>query len=148
VATDAGVYATVDGGVNWSRLGNNMPIFPVYDLDFDYNSNRLCAATFARSMMTYDVDSIVSLSTPAVSELPVLSLYPNPATNYLQIKFPFTNDVTITIYDMNGKKCMRQKFEKQNPKKINVEILTKGIYFVQIQSGNKKFYGKFLKGEL
>lgn len=147
VATDAGVYATVDGGVTWNRLGNNMPIIPVYDLDFDYSSNRLCAATFARSMMTYDVDSIVSLGTPAVSELPSLSLYPNPAINYLQIKLPFTNDVTITIYDVKGKKCMQKNFEKRNPKKINVEMLTRGIYFVEVQSGNKRFYGKFLKKE-
>lgn len=60
LATDAGVYASENAGANWERIGTNMPIFQIYDLDVDYNNQRLAAATFARSLWTYDISDILS----------------------------------------------------------------------------------------
>lgn len=59
VATDAGVYGTIDGGLDWQRLGTNMPMVAVHDLDIDTVNNRLVAATFGKSIMTYLLDSLV-----------------------------------------------------------------------------------------
>ena len=57
-ATDAGVYATVNAGVNWERLGN-MPWIPVYDLVVDTVERRLVAGTFSRSIQSFPLDSIL-----------------------------------------------------------------------------------------
>jgi len=59
VGTDAGVYGTIDGGVTWDRLGNNMPMFQIFDLAIDLEDKRLIAATFARSLWTYDLMSVL-----------------------------------------------------------------------------------------
>ncbi|MDP4686376.1 MAG: T9SS type A sorting domain-containing protein [Salibacteraceae bacterium] len=59
VGTDAGVYATKDGGLDWERLGANMPIIAVLDLTIDTINNRLVAATVGKSIMTYPLDSLV-----------------------------------------------------------------------------------------
>ncbi len=60
VATDAGVYGTIDGGTDWERVGTNMPMIEVFDLDFDTVNHRLIAGTVGKSIMTYPLDSLVS----------------------------------------------------------------------------------------
>ncbi len=63
VATDGGVFGTLDGGSSWQRLGANFPYVPVYDIDWNIGKNELIAATFGRAIMTYPQDSI-DLSQP------------------------------------------------------------------------------------
>jgi len=46
--TDVGVYMTVNGGVNWRRLGANLPHAAVIDLVLDVPRNRLIAGTQGR----------------------------------------------------------------------------------------------------
>ncbi|MEL6132969.1 MAG: PKD domain-containing protein, partial [Bacteroidota bacterium] len=67
-ATDGGVYATPNGGDNWYRIGGNMPIIPVYDLEIDTAAKQLIAGTFARSIMTYSLDSLTQniLAAPTI----------------------------------------------------------------------------------
>ncbi|MDB5283582.1 MAG: hypothetical protein JWO06_2657, partial [Bacteroidota bacterium] len=60
VATDGGVYYTLNMGVNWQRLGTNMPLFTIYDITLDEPNKILAAATFARSIWSVSVDSILS----------------------------------------------------------------------------------------
>jgi photosystem II stability/assembly factor-like uncharacterized protein len=60
VATDAGVYCTKNRGQTWNRLGNNMPIIPVFDLEENPVRKELVAATFARGIWTFPLDSVFS----------------------------------------------------------------------------------------
>tara|TARA_B110000459_G_scaffold94607_1_gene105686 strand:+ start:196 stop:1686 length:1491 start_codon:yes stop_codon:yes gene_type:complete len=62
-ATDAGVYATVDAGAHWERLGS-MPWIPVYDLVVDTVERRLVAGTFSRSIQSFPLDSILAGTPP------------------------------------------------------------------------------------
>lgn len=59
-ATDAGVYYTINQGTNWERLGNNMPFIWVFDIELDLANKKLIAGTFARSMQSIRVDSILA----------------------------------------------------------------------------------------
>ncbi len=67
VASDAGVFASVNHGTNWERLGT-MPWIPVYDLDVDPIENRLVAGTFARSIQSFPTDSILAGTPPGPIE--------------------------------------------------------------------------------
>ena len=60
VATDGGVYYTMNMGVNWDRLGTNLPLFQVYDIELEPSTGKLIAGTFARSIWSIGVDSILS----------------------------------------------------------------------------------------
>ncbi|PCJ81043.1 MAG: hypothetical protein COA49_07000 [Bacteroidetes bacterium] len=64
-ASDAGVYATVDAGNHWERLGA-MPWIPVYDLVVDTAQGRLVAGTFSRSIQSFPIDSIL-VGTPPIT---------------------------------------------------------------------------------
>lgn len=57
VATDAGVFFTKDH-VEWDRLGDNMPLITVYDIDYNPSKNQLVAGTFGRSIQTFDLKQI------------------------------------------------------------------------------------------
>lgn len=57
-ATDAGVYYTRNGGSVWSRLGGNMPFVPVFDLEQNMARKELMAATYARGLWTFPLDSV------------------------------------------------------------------------------------------
>ncbi|MFN0275571.1 MAG: T9SS type A sorting domain-containing protein [Chitinophagales bacterium] len=68
VATDGGVYYTTDGGSDWERLGNNMPVIPVYDLEYDAVNNKIIAGTHARACWSISLDEILPLSITVSSD--------------------------------------------------------------------------------
>ncbi|MCB0797366.1 MAG: hypothetical protein H6548_12455 [Chitinophagales bacterium] len=66
VATDGGVYYTLNGGSSWNRLGNNMPVIAIYDIEYDAENNKVLAGSYARGLWTFDVASIIP---PVISGL-------------------------------------------------------------------------------
>lgn len=59
IATDAGVYGSVNAGLNWHRLGVNLPMVAVYDLHYVPEKMELIAGTFGRSIHTYSLKSLL-----------------------------------------------------------------------------------------
>lgn len=59
IATDAGVYGSMNGGINWYRLGVNLPMVAVYDLHYVPEKMELIAGTFGRSIHTYSLKPIL-----------------------------------------------------------------------------------------
>lgn len=59
IATDAGVYGSVNGGLKWDRLGANLPMVAVYDLHYVTEKMELIAGTFGRSIHTYSLKSLL-----------------------------------------------------------------------------------------
>lgn len=59
VATDAGVYGSVNGGLNWHKLGTNLPMVAVYDLHYVPEKMELIAGTFGRSIHTYNLNTLL-----------------------------------------------------------------------------------------
>jgi hypothetical protein len=75
------------------------------------------------------------------------NLYPNPAKNKLFLTSKNTTEnLTLKIFNLEGKLLSRQKVELQNQTFIDVSNLTSGIYFLNIEdeNGNTTFK-KFLK---
>jgi len=56
VATDMGVYHSYDGGNTWNMLGDNLPNVVVNDIDYHQPTNKLIAATYGRSIYSYDLE--------------------------------------------------------------------------------------------
>ena len=55
VATDVGVYETVNGGISWSALGTGLPNVVVTSLALDQASQVLVAGTYGRSVFSISV---------------------------------------------------------------------------------------------
>ncbi|MEP7264938.1 MAG: T9SS type A sorting domain-containing protein [Bacteroidota bacterium] len=144
VATDAGVYGTTDAGTTWNRLGNNMPAIAVFDLDHDPFNNKLLAGTFARSMWSYPIDSILVSSKINSSPL-TFNLFPVPASNYIYVTGITVKDIKeMNIYSSEGKKSACA-FTGNASLKADISSLKAGTYFMEVISRYGKSVKKFVK---
>lgn len=69
-------------------------------------------------------------------------LYPNPATNSLNVKGDFDANESVTIFNMLGQSILRKELNS-NDESIDVSTLAKGIY--SIYFANAKATYKFVK---
>lgn len=111
-ATDAGVYFTRNRGISWNRLGQNIPFVPVFDLEENPVKHQLIAATYARGLWTFPLDSLlipgpgsqISLSgnigaagTVALNTA-ATSVQASPDGSYVFDAVPGCQDYTLTPY--------------------------------------------------
>ncbi len=52
IATDVGVFRTTNLGKTWIKVGANLPLVPINDIDLPAGSDTLYAATYGRSIWT------------------------------------------------------------------------------------------------
>jgi photosystem II stability/assembly factor-like uncharacterized protein len=52
IATDVGVFRTTNLGKTWIKVGENLPLVPINDVDLPAGSDTLYAATYGRSVWT------------------------------------------------------------------------------------------------
>ena len=73
-------------------------------------------------------------------------LYPNPATDYINISLSHNNQTNkFEIYDITGKLILSEKLISTLTK-IHITGLSKGLYFYRIKNNNKTIdTGKFIK---
>ena len=145
VATDGGVYGTETAGTSWQRLGENMPFVQVRDLEIDFTTNELVAASFARSIMTYSLDSLVNgqaVNTRNERFLAAdLTLSPNPTSGPVQLRWQgLENQPTqMRVLTLDGQEVWRTQFTPQGDQgQVQIDMQTElpsGIYLVQLQQG-------------
>lgn len=141
-ATDGGVYYSKNSGQNWFRLGTNMPMIPVFDLDYNAKKNQIIAATYARSIMTFDLKNIGVDSSPivAVSEqidVKNFRVFPTAVEQSFTIESDGQTISFVKIYNSVGK-LVFQDFGKQSPFSVDIGMLQRGIYIVQFAADKTK----------
>jgi len=73
-----------------------------------------------------------------------LVVFPNPVSSYLSIDSRYINaEGTITIYNMLGEKVYADVDYRQLT--LDCRLLSPGMYWLEISSGEKKFHARFLK---
>lgn len=90
------------------------------------------------------VNVIVEESKP---ENAVFAIYPNPASNYIQVSLPENLDnKIITIYDNSGTLMLQNIPEAEAVESvIDLSRLTKGIYILNFKSDQKSWTKKLIK---
>jgi hypothetical protein len=148
VATDVGVYYTNDGGIAWTRLGSNMPLIPVFDIAYNPSNKRLIAATFAKSLQTIEISSIITnIKSIQQNESTFAKVYPTIITNnslFVELN-SLVDNAELSIYNAAG--VVVKKINSLQATKTEIEIhnLTSGIYFVEINLGAEKMLKKTIK---
>jgi len=144
IGTDAGVYGTTDGGTIWERLGSNMTFVPVYDLVWNEANNELVAATFGRSIQTYDLDPIVDtkvdVATNPVKQESITKaqVYPTLSSDLITVEYfniePNKNS-SIAIVSSSGQlvQILEDISDREVRQTIDVSQLPAGQYFVKIK---------------
>jgi parallel beta-helix repeat protein len=95
------------------------------------------AATISARTVTNGVNASPGTTAPYVSQNKI-SLYPNPAREYVNIKNSEpTEGQTIRIVDLSGKLCLEQSLMNNSQTRLPLN-LKKGIYIVEVVSGTTK----------
>ncbi|MFD2785064.1 GEVED domain-containing protein [Hymenobacter rubripertinctus] len=92
---------------------------------------------------TVNISGGARLSAPA--EVAGYRIYPNPATDVLNIEIPATIDastVSVSVYDMRGAEVKNARFEGSL---LNVGELAKGVYLLRITDGQQVSHQRFVK---
>jgi photosystem II stability/assembly factor-like uncharacterized protein len=155
VATDGGVYYTINGGNAWDRLGCNMPLVAVYDIVYDTLGHKLIAGTYGRALQSYDLDSLITQITTGIQEGNEIEndnwcLSPNPCTDRILLKSNTTGNAkyVVQVYDMNGRLITAESFTG-GAFGMNTSKLARGAYFLRITNakGHPVTTQKFFKSE-
>jgi len=142
LATDFGVFVTPDLGQNWSMLGDNLPNVPVVDLDFHQPTRTLIAATYGRSMYTFDVDQLIGIHPESNVIEETWSVFPNPAQDKIWIRYQFSlQDFAYQIFDYRGKSITHGLISgNSSPALIDLTEFQNGVYFIKL-TDHKKVLG-------
>lgn len=136
--TDFGLYTSADAGNTWIKE-ERLPNVMVQNLRLRYSDRKLFIFTYGRGVFTADLermeDPFLSVNEPNTKEL---SVYPNPATDQLNIDIE--GEFEYQIFDLNGKMLLKGK----NDKTIRVSLLEKGTYLLEVKTSIETVKSKFL----
>ncbi|GEM_PF-1281100 len=110
--------------------------FSVKAKDYAQNVSKMSTPISVTTTETLSVDDHGTL------EKAYYILYPNPTTNYLLIKRSTNNPITFKISNVQGQNVIQGRYNENN---IDVSKLSSGIYFIELNDGEKKVIKKFIK---
>jgi hypothetical protein len=80
----------------------------------------------------------------ADKEIPTISIYPNPATDHINIVLPEeAMQAVFTLYDMQGKTLIKQEVNNQDA--IKVSNLASGVYIYHIKTETQNYTSKLIR---
>lgn len=144
VGTDIGVYYTDNTLTNWKFYSTGLPNVMVHELEINYTSNKLCAATYGRGL--WQVDLVTPSPAGTAVNKSVISnpsieanVFPNPTTGWVNMQVTkVSSDVIIGVYKLEGEKVYSNKLSAEQAKntRLNLSNLPEGNYIIRIQSGD------------
>ena len=147
IGTDVGVYYRDDNLNRWVPFMKNLPNVIVKELEIYYPDNKIRAATYGRSLwesVTYAYANSIDKKDKAQNQLKV---YPNPASDKIHIDMSDLVYQNVNIKIINSMGAMVKTVNMQNTSDLNIPIsdLSNGIYFIELQTDNNLYFGKFIK---
>jgi hypothetical protein len=93
----------------------------------------------------YHPENCTQVSIKEQSGLEGFSLYPNPASSEVNLRFETKADALIELTDVYGKLLLTATNDRQDFVALNISTLTLGIYFVKVSSQGRSVVQKFIK---
>jgi hypothetical protein len=133
------VYSTSEGlpsiSDNKIILGSGIGPFS-YELESLLPNSIYNIRTYAKNSKGVSYGSLNSIDTNELQDIEIdfkakIKTYPNPSTNYISLS-GLAESENYTIYNMQGKQVLRGTVT--NDHKIEVKILTKGMYLLKLEN--------------
>ena len=145
LATDIGVFYQKEGDSSWQPLGQGLPTCPITDLDILVDERVLAAATYGRSMYTYQLP--LATSTKAIRDPQMaIKIYPQPASDWVNIQSDHSIKMQfIRLFDVNGSLLFQQTLAGSHQSEIPVANYPAGTYLMQIQLKDGAQFSRMLQ---
>jgi hypothetical protein len=133
-------FFSTDGmQVSLAATGDSVIINGNLPIDSDWNPNQLSVIVILQEEGNKSVVQAAAQNTPGTllsiySTENSLSVFPNPAQDFVTIKSPNNTNGNYQIYNALGKIVSENSFN--GTEIINVSEIPAGIYFIKLQSGN------------
>jgi hypothetical protein len=114
-----------------------------------WNEENICEETSGMDIAFYRYDELIS-SNPSnlIKTASLLSVYPNPAADRLNVQlnkeFELTNAL-YTIYDITGKLCFSGRLTHNNLFDIDISSLNSGLFLMVVSNEKESVVQKFQK---
>jgi len=121
----------IDGDYNWNsgQLTDSILIGPFNNSDsLFYNVEVDLNGCIGSDSIVVFIDNCLGVEEHSLN----ISIYPNPATNYIIISEIKNEEATLTITDLNGKIILFEDIDNNN--KIDVSNLNNGSYILSVKS--------------
>lgn len=144
VGMNYGVYYTDDVlGDTWALFNNGLPNVRINEFEINVADGKLYAATYGRGLWRSSLyDETLSVDN---FELSNLSLYPNPTTNEVNLKWNTDEEVAVRIYNTLGKLMFYSKSVNLTREfKIDVSTFSTGVYFVKLNTSKGEITKKLI----
>lgn len=147
VGTDVGTYYRDNTTTGWKAFNNALPNVMVHELEINYTSNKLVAATYGRGIWQVDLvtpspanaQSVKAVNTDMLNPSLSFTVSPNPASSFINLDVEGAmENLTVGIYKMpNGTMMAQHKYNATQAKQITIKVadLQPGLYAVRVQSG-------------
>lgn len=86
-----------------------------------------------------------ALSDEVSGQSPPARLYPNPASDRVEISFATPYSGTLQLFDMAGRVLESLEVTEQQAVQLNTERLTPGIYWISVQGASERTMHKLIK---
>lgn len=127
-AGGASSYTWQPGGANNINIIVNPSVTTVYTVSGTNQFGCISAATTTVSMTAIGMDELNLIAAE-------VKIFPNPSQNLLTVHKNKSEDLTITIFDLNGHQILKEILNKENTI-IDISNFSSGQYFYNIQDLN------------
>jgi putative CocE/NonD family hydrolase len=132
---------------NYPRFNRNMNtggvMYPGNSMDSVMNPLPAVNTVYTNSVNTSYV-SLPLVGFMGLTEMALenVEIYPNPVLSELNVRTK-ENEASLSVYNLLGERLISKNFNGNST--INTSTLAKGIYFIEIRSGEKILKQKFVK---
>lgn len=140
VGTDYGLYSTTDRGATWHKQPE-IPNVSVNTVQIRKTDGKVFIYTHGRGMFTANLKNSKSASSINLNQ-PKVTIFPNPAQNYITLSGDVSESTIYTILDATGKR-LKSAFLLE--KRIDITMLPKGSYYLILREGQATQTHKWIK---
>ena len=158
VATELGMYSTINGGNNWfeENLGmDRVPTFMIRQLvvkgnNWQKGSILYYVGTHGLGIYSTEKFAKVGLNNTQRSTTENLTIFPNPASDYVNMKFNInqTSDLNVSIYNLEGRLVKSESLKGlragDHVYHVNTEEMITGTYMIMLNGKNTKLSSRLL----
>ena len=129
----------ISSGGNVVTNGNTKIIYTVGE--FAVQENTQGTVHISEGFINPDLLIATGLANYSVGHFDV-NIFPNPARDYVNVKFSKSCKYNINLYDVDGK-IIHQYSSESNRQRINLGNLSNGEYMLLVKNVNNKSYKSF-----
>ena len=134
--TDIGPYVFDVVAETWYSIAEGIGFFNAMDVDYITATNTVRFGSWGSGILDFKIEnSTLSTNTDVIDDT-MITIFPNPAKDYLYIKssIPGVQNFKISLFNINGKEVYNNENTLTQSVKhgINISNLSPGVYAVKI----------------